>query len=337
MATFDASRPIVAAMAVGVGRASLDFLERGARAPGRRDPLRRSAPRADGDRTRRDRDGGRAPGGAAAHLAGRLDDEPRASRTTSRPRWPRPRPASRSRGSRQKAVELLGPVGYSKKLLVEKWMRDAKINDIYEGTQQINQLIVARGSSTTLSSLLPLAAESEVADAGRVQNCSRSSSAPRPRQPVRPAAADAARRAERRDRRRARCAIAAATRSRSRSRKALVREDGNGPLRRRRRHPGHADRGIDRARQHSGDGRTVAKRARVRGGAPRLLGELALLQRADVFGRAPGRRRRRPSRCAARTRPPASRSGSRSTRISRAPRPSGAARARRAGSARASM
>ena len=27
---------------------------------------------------------------------------------------------------------------------VEKWMRDAKINDIYEGTQQINQLIVAR-------------------------------------------------------------------------------------------------------------------------------------------------------------------------------------------------
>ena len=44
----------------------------------------------------------------------------------------------------QKAVELLGPPGYSKKLLVEKWMRDAKINDIYEGTQQINQLIIAR-------------------------------------------------------------------------------------------------------------------------------------------------------------------------------------------------
>ena len=26
----------------------------------------------------------------------------------------------------------------------EKWMRDAKINDIYEGTGQINTLIVAR-------------------------------------------------------------------------------------------------------------------------------------------------------------------------------------------------
>ena len=44
----------------------------------------------------------------------------------------------------QKAVELLGPLGYSRKLLVEKWMRDAKINDIFEGTQQINLMIVAR-------------------------------------------------------------------------------------------------------------------------------------------------------------------------------------------------
>ncbi len=44
----------------------------------------------------------------------------------------------------QKAVELLGPLGYSRELLVEKWMRDAKINDIFEGTQQINMIIVAR-------------------------------------------------------------------------------------------------------------------------------------------------------------------------------------------------
>ena len=44
----------------------------------------------------------------------------------------------------QKAVELLGPLGYSTELLVEKWMRDAKINDIFEGTGQINTLIVAR-------------------------------------------------------------------------------------------------------------------------------------------------------------------------------------------------
>jgi acyl-CoA dehydrogenase len=44
----------------------------------------------------------------------------------------------------QKAVEILGPLGYSRDLLAEKWMRDAKISDIYEGTQQINQLIIAR-------------------------------------------------------------------------------------------------------------------------------------------------------------------------------------------------
>ena len=44
----------------------------------------------------------------------------------------------------QKAVELMGPIGYSRDYLLEKWFRDAKITDIYEGTGQINRLIVAR-------------------------------------------------------------------------------------------------------------------------------------------------------------------------------------------------
>jgi acyl-CoA dehydrogenase len=44
----------------------------------------------------------------------------------------------------QKAIELLGPQGYSREHLFEKWFRDAKINDLYEGTGQINRLIVAR-------------------------------------------------------------------------------------------------------------------------------------------------------------------------------------------------
>jgi acyl-CoA dehydrogenase len=44
----------------------------------------------------------------------------------------------------QRAVELMGPLGYSRKYLFEKFMRDAKINDIFEGTGQINTLIVAR-------------------------------------------------------------------------------------------------------------------------------------------------------------------------------------------------
>ncbi|TET33829.1 MAG: acyl-CoA dehydrogenase [Anaerolineales bacterium] len=44
----------------------------------------------------------------------------------------------------QRAVELMGPLGYSREYLLEKWFRDAKINDLYEGTGQINRLIVAR-------------------------------------------------------------------------------------------------------------------------------------------------------------------------------------------------
>ncbi|MBN1449641.1 MAG: hypothetical protein JW963_01385, partial [Anaerolineales bacterium] len=44
----------------------------------------------------------------------------------------------------QKAVEIMGPLGYSREFLLEKWFRDAKITDIYEGTGQINRLVVAR-------------------------------------------------------------------------------------------------------------------------------------------------------------------------------------------------
>ncbi len=44
----------------------------------------------------------------------------------------------------RRCVALLGPMGYSREWLVEKWARDCKINDIYEGTQQIQQLVVAR-------------------------------------------------------------------------------------------------------------------------------------------------------------------------------------------------
>jgi len=41
-------------------------------------------------------------------------------------------------------VELCGSVGYSEHDLLEKWARDSKILDIFEGTQQIQQLIIAR-------------------------------------------------------------------------------------------------------------------------------------------------------------------------------------------------
>ena len=41
-------------------------------------------------------------------------------------------------------VELAGSLGYSEAELLEKWSRDSKILDIFEGTQQIQLLIVAR-------------------------------------------------------------------------------------------------------------------------------------------------------------------------------------------------
>ncbi|HQG37977.1 MAG TPA: acyl-CoA dehydrogenase family protein, partial [Chitinophagales bacterium] len=43
-----------------------------------------------------------------------------------------------------KCVELASSLGYSYKELIEKWARDSKILDIFEGTQQIQQLIIAR-------------------------------------------------------------------------------------------------------------------------------------------------------------------------------------------------
>ena len=44
----------------------------------------------------------------------------------------------------QRCVRLCGAAGYGEDLLLEKWARDAKILDIFEGTQQIQLLIVAR-------------------------------------------------------------------------------------------------------------------------------------------------------------------------------------------------
>ena len=42
------------------------------------------------------------------------------------------------------AVQVLGGYGYIDDYPVERMMRDAKITQLYEGTQQIQRLIVAR-------------------------------------------------------------------------------------------------------------------------------------------------------------------------------------------------
>ena len=42
------------------------------------------------------------------------------------------------------AVQLFGGYGYTKDFPVERMMRDAKITQIYEGTNQINRVVMAR-------------------------------------------------------------------------------------------------------------------------------------------------------------------------------------------------
>ena len=45
----------------------------------------------------------------------------------------------------QGCIEILGAMGISREHLLEKWTRDCRITDIYEGTGEIQRLIIARG------------------------------------------------------------------------------------------------------------------------------------------------------------------------------------------------
>ena len=143
MATFDATRPLVAASAIGIGRAAVDFVREVFEKEGI--TIRYHLPPTKLTTLERDFMEMEANLQAARLL-------------TWRAAWmmdqgmPNNLEASMAKAKAgvavtqvtQKAVELLGPLGYSRKLLLEKWMRDAKINDIFEGTQQINLLIIAR-------------------------------------------------------------------------------------------------------------------------------------------------------------------------------------------------
>lgn len=47
----------------------------------------------------------------------------------------------------ERAIQILGGYGYTREYPVERWHRDAKVHDIFEGTEQIQQLIIARSIS----------------------------------------------------------------------------------------------------------------------------------------------------------------------------------------------
>jgi acyl-CoA dehydrogenase len=143
MATFDASRPLVAASALGIGRAALEFVKEKLAAEGIEIPYDQPAHKLTA--IQRDVLDMEAQLKAANLLTLRavamLDEGQRNSLEAS---MAKVKAGKAVTNITQKAVELLGMMGYSREWLVEKWMRDGKINDIYEGTGQINTLIVAR-------------------------------------------------------------------------------------------------------------------------------------------------------------------------------------------------
>jgi acyl-CoA dehydrogenase len=143
MATFDATRPIIASQAVGIARASLELVKEKLKENGIE--IRYGLPRQ-----------------KLTHIEREVIEMEVMLRSawllTIKAMWMadnkihNPKEASMSKvyagdivvKITQKAVELLGPLGYSRDLLLEKWFRDAKITDLYEGTGQINRLVVAR-------------------------------------------------------------------------------------------------------------------------------------------------------------------------------------------------
>jgi acyl-CoA dehydrogenase len=143
METFDNTRPVVAAMAVGIARATLEEL---------RKILTDAGVDISYDRP------SHAQSAAAAEFLRMEADWEASYQLTLRAAWqadnkiPNSKEASMAKAKAGrvgsditlKAVEMVGTSGYSEQSLLEKWARDSKIMDIFEGTQQIQQLVVAR-------------------------------------------------------------------------------------------------------------------------------------------------------------------------------------------------
>lgn len=143
MQTFDNTRPLVAAMAVGLARACIEEMgkilkECGMAVDYARPVARQPAAVAEYIRMQSDYEAARLLTMQAAWMA----DNARPNSLEAS--------LAKAKAGRTcvevalKCVELAGSIGYTETALLEKWSRDAKILDIFEGTQQIQLLIIAR-------------------------------------------------------------------------------------------------------------------------------------------------------------------------------------------------
>jgi acyl-CoA dehydrogenase len=143
MQTFDNTRPTVAAMTQGVARAALEFTREQIEAQGvtidyDRNPNNLSAVEKDFYHMEATLEAMRLLIWQAASMA---DAGIRNSLQAS---MCKAKAGKAGTEITQKCCDLLGPLGFTQKNLAEKWMRDVKITDIFEGTGQIQHLIVAR-------------------------------------------------------------------------------------------------------------------------------------------------------------------------------------------------
>lgn len=143
MKTFDNTRPMVAGMALGTGRAALEVLEKTLKENGmpldhHKGPNSIRSVEKDYYSMEAQLEASRLLTWRAAWMA---DNEESNSTEAS---MCKAKAARQATLITQKCVELLGFQGYNTKELVEKWMRDTKVLDIYEGTGQIQHLIIAR-------------------------------------------------------------------------------------------------------------------------------------------------------------------------------------------------
>jgi acyl-CoA dehydrogenase len=143
MQTFDNTRPIVAGMAVGLARAALEqtreiLAHEGVEVRYRGSLFAKSAAEVELIRMEANWEAGRLLMLKAAWMADNgIPNSVEASMSK----------AKAARVANQitlRCVELCGGYGYSEDSLLEKWARDSKILDIFEGTQQIQLLIIAR-------------------------------------------------------------------------------------------------------------------------------------------------------------------------------------------------